>query len=436
MPRQGKAKAKSGRKPNSSEGEKERRSSAYDGNFEQHLADNNVFLPSRSQRAANQREWDEVLIQPRASPSRNSDRSFYSFRDAAEGARDEGEVMSNVVPKLVRGSKHASGQNVLFGNIEQISKKIVIPQPDWYQGALPGEGNRTLRGLLDKAIVPSTRKERPFLPTYFAEAKGPDGSFNVARRQALHDGAVGSRAVHSLQSFGGTEAYDGKAYTASAIYHGEGDLKIYTHHMTQPRGPGTLPHTHMNRIKASNLIDSPRSFREARTAFRNVADKTNEYRVRFIDDANRRNGFVSPPPPALGSRSTRTPLSCQAPVNESSDSGCSSSSEDEDSDDGDYGGSARACPRGKLLKTKYAAGTPKRRARRSPSLGPTSRGRKLNESSDPDLSSSSEEEDSRSSRRRQRSKAKVVTATPQRLARRGPSPPRHDLRPRRGTRRP
>ena len=40
--------------------------------------------------------------------------------------------------------------------------------------------------------------------------------------------------MHSLQSLGGVEDYDGNAYAASAIYHGEGDLKLFTHHMTQP----------------------------------------------------------------------------------------------------------------------------------------------------------------------------------------------------------
>ncbi len=246
MPRTSKDKAKAERKTHSNGEEITKRSSAYDGNFEQHLIDNGVFPANRSQRAANHEEWVEVLIRPRASPSRSSDRSFKSFKRGVEDADNEDEVMSKVFPKIVSNSRHASGQNVSFGNLEQLSKRIVVPQPDWYQGEIPGQGNRTLRERLDKAIVPSTRKDRPFLPTYFAEAKGPDGSYAVARRQACYDGALGARVMHSLQSLGGAEDYDGNAYAASAIYHGEGDLKLFTHHMTQPRGPGTLPHTYMN----------------------------------------------------------------------------------------------------------------------------------------------------------------------------------------------
>lgn len=435
MPRNGKGKAKPGPKAHSRGEVKQKRSSAYDGNFEQHLIDNNIFLTDRSQRAANHQEWDEVLIQPRASPSRSSDRSFKSFKKAVVGAQDEDEVMSKAFPKIVGNSRHPSGQNVPFGNLEQITKKIVVPQPDWYQGELPGEGNRTLRERLNKAIVPSNRKERPFLPTYFAEAKGPDGSYTVARRQACHDGALGARVMHSLQSLGGTEDYDGKAYAASAIYHGEGDLKLFTHHMTQPRGPGTLPHTHMNRIKALNLTDSPQSFREGRVAFRNVADKTSEYRVQFINDANRRNGIVSPPPPTITHRSPRRPLSCQAPAVESSDSDPSSSSEEEESDSGNHAEPSRTRPKGKMLKPNLVAATPKRLARRSPSPRPMTRRRRAVVSSGSDASSSSEEETSRAPQRPQLSKAKVLTATPKRLARRDPSPPRRELRPRRASRR-
>ncbi|KAF6220374.1 hypothetical protein HO133_003506 [Letharia lupina] len=412
MPRNGKGKAKPGPKSPSKAGEKEKKSSAYDGNYEQHLIDNNVFPTDRGHRAVNHQDWEEVLIQPRASPSRSSDRSYKSFREAATDARDEVEVMSNAFPKLVGKSKYASGLNVPFGNLDYITEKIVVPQPDWYQGELAGEGNRTLRRLLDKAIVPSKRKERPFLPTYFAEAKGPDGSFIEGRG-----------------------AYDGKAYAASAIYHGEGDLKLYTHHMTQPRGPGTLPHTHMTRIKAGNLTDSPQSFREVRTAFRNVGDKTHEYRVQFINEANRRNGIVSPPPPTSTSRSTRRPLSCQAPIFESSDSDSHNSSE-EDSDDDNDKVSSRLRSKGKLLKPKIVSAAPKRVARRDPSPAPRTRRRKAPASSDSDPTSSSEEEESGAPRRRHLLKPKIVTIAPGKATRREPSPLRRELRPRRVSRRP
>lgn len=190
----------------------------------------------------------------------------------------------------------------------------------------------------------------------------------------------------------------------------------------------------MNRIKAVNLIDSPQSFREGKTAFKNIADKTHEYRVQFIDDANHRNGIVSPPPPRIPPRPTRKPLSCQAPLAESSDPESENSSA-EDSDDGIHKTSSLR-PKGELLKPMIVPVAPKRLAARSPSPGPIIRRRKAPVTSHRDPSTLSEEEFSRAPRQRQESKANVITASPKRLARRDPSPPQRELRPRRGSRRP
>ena len=368
MPPIRKGKAKSGQTSHSNEEKGQKRSSAYDGNFEQHLIDNNVFPASRAHRAANHAEWNEVLIRPRASPSRSSDASYSSFVKAADGARDEGEVMSKVFPKIVGNSRYASGQNVPFGHLEQITKKIVIPQPDWYQGEFPGEGNRTLRELLDKAIVPSTRKERAFLPTYFAEAKGPEGSTAVARRQACHDGALGAQAMHRLENLGRRgEIFDKNARTVSVIYNGAGYLEFFSHHVSQPRGPGTPSHTYMTILRSFLLADSPDGFRQGVGAFRNASDYAHQLRKDSIEDAHRRNGIVTPEPPTLAPRSTRRPRSCQAPVIELSDADPSSSSEEEESDDGNYKESSTARPKGKALKPKVATATPKRLAKRDPS---------------------------------------------------------------------
>ena len=321
--------------------------------------------------------------------------------------------MRMTLPRLVGEPRHAYGLNTRFRNLEEITQKIVVPQPDYYEGEFPGDGNRTLRDRLNTAIVPSTRRERPFLPNFFVEAKGPDGSLTVAARQACYDGAVGTRAMHSLRSLGRTEAYDGDAYAASATLHGRGNLELFTHHMRQPGGPRTQPETHMRRVFANNLTNSPRDFREGRTAFRNLADKSNELRVRFIDDANRRNRIVTPP--RIVSRSNLKPLSCQALVVEYSDSDLGSSSQSEDSDDDNY------CPRVKLLR-------PKRLARRIPSPGLMNRRRKATVFSDADTSSSSEEEFLKAPKRRQLRKPKIVTFAPKSATRREASLRRLGLR--------
>jgi hypothetical protein len=68
---------------------------------------------------------------------------------------------------------------------------------------------------------------------FFLEAKDPDGSLAVAGRQALQNGTVSARVIHSLQFFGANEpAYEGNSYTISSTYHG-GTLKMYTTHLTE-----------------------------------------------------------------------------------------------------------------------------------------------------------------------------------------------------------
>ena len=78
-------------------------------------------------------------------------------------------------------------------------------------------------------------------PNFFLEVKGPDGNAAVATRQARYDGAIGSRAMHSLQNYGREEPqYDGKAYTFSSAYH-NGLLQLFVHHVTAPTTTGGRP---------------------------------------------------------------------------------------------------------------------------------------------------------------------------------------------------
>lgn len=424
----------------SSSNGREKRSSAYNAGCAQHLTDNYVFPPDIDQTPANYQDWTEVLIQPRPSlsPSRNSDASYKSFVRAVGRAQNEDEVMSHVFPRIVGKGRPPSGQNVQFGHITALTPQLVVAKPDYYEGHPPGPGNRSIRERLDKSIVPSSRKELPFLPTFFAEAKGPDGTIAVAERQIRHDGALGARAMHSIQALGRRESYDNKAHTASAILHGRGNLDMFTHHMTQPRGHGTPAHTHMTPLGSYSLNNSPQSFREGRTALRNTSDKAHLHREHAIQGANRRLGIITPEGSQTTPRSSRKRPSGLAPAAGSSESDSQSSSEVEDSDDGNYKESSGLRPKGKgkLLKPKIVSAVPKRLARRSPSPGPTTRRRRPVVSSDSGANSSSEEETSRAPRRPQLSKAKVLTATPKRLAKRDPSPPRRELRPRRGSRRP
>jgi hypothetical protein len=75
----------------------------------------------------------------------------------------------------------------------------------------------------------------PVALNFFMEAKGPSGGADVAKRQAMQDGAYGIRAMHSLQSYSeGKPVYQGNAYTVTSTYPaGAGTLQLYTSHPTR-----------------------------------------------------------------------------------------------------------------------------------------------------------------------------------------------------------
>ena len=416
--------------------ERSRRSSAYTPNFAQKLVDNGVSPLNRNHRSANHKEWNEALIQPRPSlsPSRMSDGHHDRFVKAIDEARNEDEVMSHLFPKIVGDPRYPSRQNVQLGNLDPLADGMVVPQPDYYEGDLPGPGNRQIRQRLEKSIVPSSQKHYPFLPNFFAETKGPRGSVEVAQLQACHDGALGALAMHCVENLGRRgEVFDNKARTASVVYHGAGNLAFHSHHISQPRGHGTPSQTHMTQLQSFDLASTPDSFRQGVGAFRNASDYAHQHRKESIEGAHRRSEIITPEPPRFLHTSTRKPLSCQAPLVESSDPE-SEYSTAEDSDDGIYKTSSLR-PKGELLKPKIVSVAPKRLAARSSSPGPIIRRKKAPVTSHRDPSTSSEEESSRAPRQRQQSKANVITASLKRLARRDPSPPRRELRPRTGSRR-
>lgn len=340
-----------------------KRSSAYSPNFGRLLAESGVSPVSRNHKAANHQEWNEILMQPRSSlsPSRMSDGHYDRFAKAVDRAENEDEVMMQVFPKILGEPRHPSRVNTRLGNLEPLRKGIAIPQPDYYEGESIGPGNRQLRKRLDESIVPSTHTHYPFLPNFFAEAKGPDGSLAIAERQVCHIGALGARAMHRVENLARREDFfDNKARTASVVLHGAGDLKFFSHHLSQPGGPGTPSQTHMTPLRSFSLADTPSAFRQGVGAFRNASDYASKHRKESIDNAHYRAGILTPEPSSPAPRSARRLLSCQL----SSDSETSSSSSEEESEDDNHRESLRARRKGKVPKPQVVTATPTRLAKR------------------------------------------------------------------------
>lgn len=267
--------------------------SAYNRGFDQHLTDHGIHTTFKSKRP----ELAEVkaalaVPRPSLSPSRFSDGAFEMFYETSDRTKDEDDVLADVIPTIAgtREANYPFARNALFSNLDPLTDgTIVTPKPDIYYGAAPEQLDVTIRNELGRYIVPSTAADKPIAPNFFLEAKGPDGSPAVMMRQARYDGAVGARAMHSLQSYGQKEpVYDGQPYTYSSTYQ-DGTLKMYAHHATAPATASSQPEYHMSQLSSFSMTNARDTFVEGATAFRNARDLAKQHRDNFIQAANSRH---------------------------------------------------------------------------------------------------------------------------------------------------
>lgn len=271
---------------------KTKKSSPYDRNFDLHLTEHGIHQVYTSQEP-DLEEMTAAMSKPRPSlsPSRFSDGAFRTFQENNARARDEDDVLANVIPTIL-GSSQASrscARNTVFGTLEPLTDgTITAARPDMYWGADAEQLARSARNELSGHIVPSTMLDKPMAPNVFLEVKGPEGSLAVATRQIRYDGAIGARAMHSLQNYRVEEPrYDSKPHAFSFIYHG-GMLQKYSHHMSAPTTEGGRPEYHTSQIDGWVMTSKRGAFVEGATDLRNTLDLAETYRGDSIRDANAR----------------------------------------------------------------------------------------------------------------------------------------------------
>lgn len=277
-----------------------KKSSAYDPNFEQHLIDHGVYpidydFPDDREppRPNNEEEILNRLTQPRPSLSSShfSHKAFCTFKRTNSRALTETMVMRKPFPTISGDNGIPSAAELPFGNLEPLTDgTIVDAKPDFYDGANPAQIDRRIREELNSHIIPSNKQHAPALPNFFTEGKGPDGSAAVATRQACYDGALGARAMHSLQMYGvenSKERYDNNAYIITSTYH-NGNLKMYTAHPGPSENPSLSTEYHMTQVGGWDLTGSSEQFRQGAGALRNARDWAKEKRDELIAVANGR----------------------------------------------------------------------------------------------------------------------------------------------------
>jgi hypothetical protein len=139
-----------------------------------------------------------------------------------------------------------------------------------------------VRDELSGDIILLTQHDFPILPNFFLAVKGPDGFLTVVGRQACYDNVLGTKSMHSFQSYWQKNSvFDNNAYTISSIYHG-GQFKMFTSHLSQPTSPGDRPEYPSNQVKGWSMTSDLETFRQGATYYRNARDWTKEQRDEVI----------------------------------------------------------------------------------------------------------------------------------------------------------
>ena len=274
------------------------RTSAYNPGFEQNLINHGVY-PSGYEYMDDRdvvmpENWGHIqhrLLQPRPSlsPSRFSEGAFRGYKRQVNRTIDEAGVMANAFPTLQGANELPSAMQRTFQNLAPLTNGIIVDaQPDYYIGARPEQLDASIRNELSSRIVPSTNPQAPILPNDFTEVKGPSDTSFVVKRQVCYDGAIGARAIQSLQSYGQPEpVYDENSYTISSSFDGE-QLRMFTTYPTAPTNLGGQPEYYMNQLRGWIMTDRAETFRQGATAYRNARDWAKEKRDESIKAVNER----------------------------------------------------------------------------------------------------------------------------------------------------
>ena len=266
--------------------------SSYDPNFGQNMIDAGIYPHDEISQPNNAQDIRDDMGKPRASlsPSRFGNEEFKAFTRLCNRAGDEAtaraEIMSIIAGESRKNHYYAADRQ--FNHLEPLADDLPEPRPDLYDGALPQQIERRVRRDLRKYIVPCNNTSLPAAPNFFLEGKSESGRADVAKRQACHDGALGARAINSLQNYKSAEPiYDGNAYSYSSTYHqGTATLQLYAHHLTAPKASGEPPECHMSQLDSFGMTGNIDTFRAGAGGFRNNRDRAKTNRDDFIDHAN------------------------------------------------------------------------------------------------------------------------------------------------------
>ncbi|KAI9678971.1 MAG: hypothetical protein M1822_007397 [Bathelium mastoideum] len=297
--------------------------------YEIHFIDIHTILSDRPKPPA-PKNWDgmqERMFQPRSHLPLVSDEDFKIFQRAERSAREGhgARLVSTYVHGMIDEYPPKS-TFVPFNNMTSLTDGTNPPwNPHSYDGAQPEQLDPKIREQLSSFIVPTKRPEDPILPNFFMELP-MDGllqsreAYAIPVRKATYSGALGTRAMHALQSYGHEDAsYDGNAYAFSSCYSNAGDLSICAAYACQSTKYPDRAEYFICELDHFCISADLEAFRAGVTAFRNIRDLAREQRDDAIRKANNKargidesvavdSSHANAPPDAEGARPDSQPV--------------------------------------------------------------------------------------------------------------------------------
>lgn len=245
--------------------------------------------------------WDIIKSMLQQNPVICTEAEYTDFVKKANVAQGETKIRSSLFPILRGNEPDLYEEDLPFNNLTPLVPGISNAKPDIFYGSHTTQLKPHIRSALRQMIIPSKQSHHnvPMLPNLFLEAKGPDGSPAVLKRQVLHDGSLGARGIQALRSWGRHPSFDDRAYTISATLH-DGVLRLYT---THPAMYDNKMVFYTNRVGVYSLEEDPRSLGKGLTAFRNSRAWARAQRAIIIAQANQRHAAV---PPSISGSSSST----------------------------------------------------------------------------------------------------------------------------------
>ncbi len=205
-------------------------------------------------------------------------------------AKSESHAVTTIIPYIAgsKDSQFQTARTIPFNNMRKFDPNITAPTPDFFYGANSSQIDPRVRNDIGEYIIPSRRTSVPAAPNYFRADKSASGRADVAQMQAMYDGAVGARGMHTLQNYGtATPVYDNNTYTISSTYHpGTGTLQMYATHPAPPASRGGETQYYTTQLDSYAMTGNMNGFRSGATAYRNGREWAREQRDRFIASAN------------------------------------------------------------------------------------------------------------------------------------------------------